>query len=295
MLVVLGVLLDLLSGEVRRFHPTVGFGNMAQRLEAIFNTGPRQSVIRGCCAWLLAVLPWVLMTYLLTLLPLFGVLDVVVIYWAIGYRSLREHVIAILQPLENNNLPEARSRLAYIVSRDTQNIDPLAVRRGAIESALENGSDGVFAVLFWWGVAGAPGVVLYRLANTLDAMWGYRTARYHYFGRAAARIDDVLNYIPARLVAVSYALLGNSKNAFKCWREQAEFCASPNAGPVMCAGAGALNITLGGPASYHGKLIEKPLIGAGREPSNADMLAALLLMQRTLLLWCAIALLLGCI
>jgi adenosylcobinamide-phosphate synthase len=131
-------------------------------------------------------------------------------------------------------------------------------------------------------------VVLYRLSNTLDAMWGYRNARYNEFGWAAARLDDVLNYLPARLTALSYTLLGNTRSAWSCWRRQAPCWDSPNAGPVMAAGAGALQVKLGGEAIYDGKLEQRPDLGCGKAAVPADISRAVALVQRTLYLWLAV-------
>jgi len=192
--------------------------------------------------------------------------EIVLLYLALGLRSLGEHALPVAQALWRHDLPEARRRVACIVSRDTSQLDEEGVARAATESVLENGSDAVFAALFWFIVAGAPGVVLYRLSNTLDAMWGYRNARFERFGWAAARIDDLLNYVPARLVAVTYALLGRTRRALRCWRTQAPLWDSPNAGPVMAAGAGALGVVLGGAAIYHGELHARPELGRGSAP-----------------------------
>ena len=131
---------------------------------------------------------------------------------------------------------------------------------------------------------------MFRLANTLDAMWGYRTPRLLRFGWAAARIDDALNWVPARLTAASYALLGDTANAWRCWRSQARQWDSPNAGPVMAAGAGSLNVVLGGPAVYHGELETRPTLGAGEPASPAHVRAALSLVARTSILWLALLL-----
>ncbi|MDO8933472.1 MAG: cobalamin biosynthesis protein, partial [Rhodocyclaceae bacterium] len=130
-------------------------------------------------------------------------------------------------------------------------------------------NDAVCGALFWFFILGGAGAVLYRLANTLDAMWGYKDARRIHFGWAAAKIDDVLNYVPARLTALTYALLGRARVAFACWRTQAGAWSSPNAGPVMAAGAGALGVQIGGAAIYHGVLEERPYLGAG--PSQAEV------------------------
>mgnify|MGYP006172197745 CR=1 FL=1 len=289
---VLALLLDHLLGEPRRFHPLVGFGTWAAILERRFNrsTRPVQAVTRGVLAWLLAVLP--VMLPLLLVYVIAGdfrwLLDVFLGYLCIARCSLREHVWAVYQSLTAGDLQAARIAIGRIVSRETQTLDSPAVRRAAIESTLENGSDAIFAPLFWLALGGAPAVVFYRLVNTLDAMWGYRNQRYNYFGRVSARSDDLLNWAPARLTALSFAFLGQSTAALQAWREQAPKCASPNAGPVMASGAGALGVVIGGPAIYHGREEDKPALGYGRTPGNDDLIKALALLDRTLALWCVV-------
>ncbi|HVL75619.1 MAG TPA: CobD/CbiB family cobalamin biosynthesis protein, partial [Noviherbaspirillum sp.] len=182
---------------------------------------------------------------------------------------------------------------ARIVSRDTGGASEADIARAAAESTLENGNDAVFGTLFWFIVAGGPGALLFRLANTLDAMWGYRNARFHAFGWAAARIDDALNLIPARLTALSYALLGNTRCALACWRSQASAWSSPNAGPVMASGAGALTIVLGGPAVYDGVIEARPPLGTGAPPRASDIARAWRLVARAVALWLAVAVLIA--
>ena len=272
-----GVGLDALLGEPRRAHPLVLFGRLADRLERHFN-GPAGRGWRshGVTAWCLAVLPLTAGAWVLSLLPgIGGWFEVVMLYLALGLRSLGEHVLPVANALRGGDLSEARRRVGFIVSRDTHALDEPGVARAATESVLENGSDAVFAALFWFAVAGAPGVVLYRLSNTLDAMWGYRNPRFERFGWAAARIDDALNFIPARLVALTYALLGRTGPALRCWRLQAPLWDSPNAGPVMAAGAGALGVTLGGAAVYHDVLHQRPTLGEGHAPEARDIERAL--------------------
>ncbi|MEB0120430.1 adenosylcobinamide-phosphate synthase CbiB [Pseudomonas sp. CCI1.2] len=281
-----GVALDALLGEPKRAHPLVAFGRFADRIEQRFNSAGRGWRSHGVTAWFIAVVPLTLLATALSWLPYVGwLVDIAALYCALGLRSLGEHVEPVAQALRGGDLDEARHRVSYLVSRQTAELDSTEVARAATESVLENGSDAVFAALFWFLIAGVPGVVLYRLSNTLDAMWGYRNERFERFGWAAAKIDDLLNYVPARLVALTYAILGNTRLALRCWREQAPHWDSPNAGPVMAAGAGALGVELGGPAIYHGELHTRPQLGKGA-PADAESIdRGWQLVQRGVWLW----------
>ncbi len=283
------VLLDRLLGEVSRFHPLVGFGNLAAAIEKRLN---RRTIAGGVLAWLLTVGPWVALAFWLRPLAPFAV-DVVLLYFAIGAQSLCEHAEAIAKPLQEGRLDEARQRVGWIVSRETATLDESGVAKAGVESVLENGNDAIFGTLFWFALLGGPGAVLFRLANTLDAMWGYRTERFNLFGRFAARFDDALNFIPARLTALTYALLGHTRTALACWRTQAPGWDSPNAGPVMSAGAGSLGILLGGVAIYHGQEETRPPLGAGPAPVADDLERAIALIRRSLWLWLAVFFVIG--
>jgi adenosylcobinamide-phosphate synthase len=286
LLSVAGVALDALLGEPKRNHPLVAFGRYAERIEQRFNAGGRGWRSHGVTGWFIAVVPLTVLITFLSWLPYIGwLVEIAALYCALGLRSLGEHVEPVAQALRADDLEEARRRVGYLVSRQTSELDATAVARAATESVLENGSDAVFAAIFWFAVLGAPGVVLYRLSNTLDAMWGYRNERFERFGWASAKIDDLLNYIPARLVALTYALLGKTRLALRCWRTQAPKWDSPNAGPVMASGAGALGVELGGAAIYHGELHQRPQLGEG-VPADADSIdRGWQLVQRGVWLW----------
>jgi len=291
---VAGVVLDGLLGEPKRWHPLVAFGRLAARIEQRFNAGGSGWRSHGVSAWCLAVLPLTLLVGVLAQVASIGwAVEILALYAALGLKSLGEHARPVAQALRLGDLQLARERVGYMVSRNTAALDATGVARAGTESVLENGSDAVFAALFWFLVAGAPGVVLYRLSNTLDAMWGYRNERFERFGWAAAKIDDGLNYVPARLVALTYALLGKTALALRCWRQQAPQWDSPNAGPVMAAGAGALGVSLGGAAEYHGELHVRPDLGAGPPPRARDIERALNLVNGGVLLWLALLIIWG--
>jgi adenosylcobinamide-phosphate synthase len=287
------VLLDALLGEPRRFHPLAGLGNWARCIENFCYPSNDLTATRlyllGFAAVFLVISPFFLLALWLQSLPVLGVIfSALLLYFCIAPRSLREHAMRVFAALKSADLATARLAVSMMVSRNTTQLSENGVAKATVESVLENGNDAIFAALFWYVVAGLPGVILYRISNTLDAMWGYRNARYNHFGWAAARLDDALNFVPARLTALSYTLLGKTRSALHCWRTQALLWDSPNAGPVMASGAGALQVKLGGAAIYHGVSEARPLLGCGAEVAAGDIARAVALVQRVLWLWVAL-------
>jgi adenosylcobinamide-phosphate synthase len=289
LLIIAACLLDWRLGEPSRWHPLVGFGNLAMRLERSMNhlQGAFTGRVAGLLAWLMLLVPAVIVAILITWHPLGWLIDVLLLYLAIGARSLHLHAMRVFDALQARDLVRAREAVGMMVSRDTKKLNRHQIAAATVESVLENGNDAIFAAIFWFALLGGPGVVAYRLANTLDAMWGYRTPRYRYFGWAAARLDDVFNLIPARLTALAYALCGHTWSGLKCWFRQARTWYSPNAGPVMAAGAGALQVKLGGRAPYHGVWKDRPTLGMGEPATAGHIPAALGLIRRSMMLWCA--------
>jgi adenosylcobinamide-phosphate synthase len=294
LLIALALAFDYLLGEPRRYHPLVGFGSLVDAIERRMN-GPQATSMDGVFGWCMAVIPLVLLTYVIdgwlqTSGFLYLLWSVGILYLAIGWHSLIEHAAAVITPLMRGDIDAARLAVARIVSRDTAALDEAGIARGAIESVLENGADAIFAALFWFALLGAPGVLAYRLINTLDAMWGYKNERYLHFGWMAARVDDLMNFIPAQLTALTYALLGSHRTqAFACWRAQGISWKSPNAGPVMAAGAGAINVSVGGTETYQGKVQHRSVLGPELDdrtrPSAALLERSCQLVNRSLALW----------
>ena len=290
----LALTLDRILGEPARWHPLVGFGRMVTAIERQFNTHsarPWQSILKGSAALLLVTLPILgVAVWLSKLRDGFWLLitQAIVLWLALSLRGLSEHGLAVAEPLHSGDLAAAREQVSRIVSRQASALDERGVAAAATESMLENGADAVFASLFWFLIGGIPGVVLHRLINTLDAMWGYRNPRFLYFGRPAARLDDILGWLPARLTALTYTLLGQRKLALECWRKQASQWDSPNAGPVMAAGAGALNVRLGGSSPYPSGIKQRPILGGTQAASARSIEAAIGLVRHGVWLWLAV-------
>ena len=282
------LLLDRVFGEPR-IHPLVWFGYCASVVEQKLNN--RRSRLRGAAALISLVgipvgVTWIIQSMLED--PWFrGCFDVMILAFVIGWQSMKEHGRAVSGLLKEGDLVAARKNLSLIVSRNTAGMDENLVAGSAIESVLENGHDSVFASLFWYALLGPAGALLHRLVNTLDAMWGYPNERFLNFGFAAARLDDALGWIPARLTAICYALAGSFRTGITAWKRQAGSHKSPNAGLVMASGAGALEITIGGPVSYEGQLQHKPWLGEGDRAAALDIDRAIHLVNRALVIWIA--------
>lgn len=276
MTVVLAMLLDAALGEPRWLwsrapHPAVLMGRVIGWADARFNSGSARQA-KGAGVMLALGLGALGLGWLLAALG--PVIEVIVAAILIAQRSLVEHVQAVAQGLRTG-LAEGRAAVAMIVSRDTAAMETSAVARAAIESAAENMSDGVVAPLFWFAVAGLPGLLLYKITNTADSMIGYRTPRHLAFGWAAARFDDLLNLIPARLTALLIALLHGGLRDWRGIVADAGVHRSPNAGWPEAAMARALGIALSGPRAYDGKMQNFAYVNeAGRKPLLAQDIEA---------------------
>lgn len=287
------LLLDRILGEPsNRWHPLVGFGWLAQVLEKQLNNAHHHPLLNFCLGLLslllLVGLPVALLVSTLMLLPLWAniFLQTLVLMFCLGWQSLREHALTIARPLAQGELTQARQALAMIVSRDTQTLNETAMAKATCESVLENGHDALFASLFWFLLLGAPAALTHRLINTLDGMWGYRNIRFEYFGKAAARLDDLLGYIPARLTALSYAIVGkHTQHALGCAWRQGHKHNSPNAGLVMATGAGAIGVRLGGSATYQGVREKRPSFGWGKPCQATHIQACLSLIDKSVVAW----------
>jgi len=202
----------------------------------------------------------------------------------VALRSLHDHVAAVATPLQAGDLDAARAAVSQIVGRDPALLDEAGIARAAVESLAENTSDGVVAPLFWGALFGLPGIIGYKAINTLDSMIGHRTERHEAFGWASARIDDLVNLVPARLTGLLFALLAPRRSeAIACMFRDARRHRSINAGWPEAAMAGALGVRLSGPRIYHGHMSDEPwLNGAARDPLAADLAGGLAIYVRAM-------------
>jgi adenosylcobinamide-phosphate synthase len=245
-------------------HPVTWIGALIAALERRLNAGPpRRRLFAGAAVALgVVALAGGVAAIVAVLLPggWAGVLATGVLAAPlVAGRSLHDHVAAVARPLAAGDLAAARAAVAMIVGRDPERLDAAGVARAALESLAENASDGVVAPLFWGVIFGLPGIAAYKALNTLDSMIGHHSERYEHFGRAAARLDDVANWLPARLTAGLMALASpRPRAALAVVRRDARHHRSPNAGWPEAAMAGALGVRLSGPRSYGDSLRDEP-------------------------------------
>lgn len=299
-----GWLLDLLFGDPAWLpHPIVAFGKWISFWEHRLNHG-RCRKLKGALFSLVTIALVCFLTALINYTlyivhyTLFIAFNAVMIFFCLAGTTLIREVRDVFLALDRS-LDEGRRQVARIVGRDTSELSAQEVRTAALETLAENLSDGVVAPLFWFALLGVPGMLTYKMINTLDSMIGYRTARYRDFGCWAAHMDDVANYIPARLTALLMiisdqlrTLFSTRVDLFSFVKKYAHCHASPNSGYPESALAGILNCRFGGPHYYFGELIEKPYIGDNdRLLTTADMRTAICINRITELLAVALTLL----
>ena len=271
----MGWVLDLILGDPQWMpHPVVGFGKMIALGEKQLNKGPHRKLKGALLAIFLVALVFTVIFILdQQLSNLNALLSIafrtLIIFWCLAgttlIREVRQTFLAVDRSLE-----EGRKQVARIVGRDTTQLSAQEIRTAALETLAENLSDGVIAPLFWLAIGGVPGMLTYKMVNTLDSMIGYKTDRYKDFGCFAARLDDVANYIPARLTAFLMVLASGRFSLLKFVAKYGSKHASPNSGYPEAALAGILNCRFGGPHTYFGQLFDKPYIGENDRPLTTD-------------------------
>ena len=279
----LGWFLDLLIGDPAWLpHPVVGFGKMISFGEHRLNKGTHRKLKGALMAIVLISMVFAVAYFGLSILPPFGRVgvDLILIFYCLAGTTLIREVRQVFLALDRS-LDEGRKQVARIVGRDTSELSAQEVRTAALETLAENLSDGVIAPLFWFAILGIPGMLAYKMVNTLDSMIGYRTNRYRDFGCWAAHIDDIANYIPARLTALLMIVAaGEPRLTGFVWRNGRNH-ASPNSGYPEAALAGILNCRFGGPHYYFGQLFDKPFIGTNDRPLTTDDMRTAVQINRT--------------
>ncbi|MFJ6198671.1 cobalamin biosynthesis protein [Micromonospora sp. NPDC092111] len=275
---VAGYALDSLLGDPRRWHPVAGFGRAAGALERrVYRADRRAGAVFTAVAVGAPVLLGVAAGRATRRYPVARALLVAAGTWAVlGGRTLRHEAAVMGSALRAGDLPAARGRLGNLCGRDPSQLDEAELARATVESVAENTSDAVVAPLLWGAVGGLPGLLGYRAANTLDAMVGHRSPRYARFGTPAARLDDLLNLVPARLtglltVAAAPIVHGDRARAWRVWRRDRNDHPSPNAGQCEAAMAGALGVRLGGRNVYFGRSEVRPFLGDGPRPEGRHL------------------------
>lgn len=262
---VVGWILDRLFGDPAYLpHPVVGFGKAISFFEKRLNKGNQRRIKGAFTAFFLIittfVVSYLIINWLYVYPYIYIVASTIIVFFCLAGKTLEKEVTATFKACEKS-LEEGRKQVARIVGRDTKSLSDQEVKAAALETLSENLSDGVIAPLFWYAILGVPGILTYKMVNTLDSMIGYRNERYRQFGSFAARIDDIANYIPARLTAFIMLLVSGKLNLTGFVMKYGKAHLSPNSGYPEAALAGILNCRFGGPHDYFGQPVYKPYIG----------------------------------
>jgi adenosylcobinamide-phosphate synthase len=275
---VAGYLLDAVFGDPRRWHPVAGFGAAAAQLEqAVYAPTRKSGALFAAIAVGVPAAAGLAAAAATRRHPIARATLTAAATWAVlGGRTLRKESRLMARYLDDADLMKARNRLGHLCGRNPEGLDEAELARATVESVAENTSDAVVAPLLWGGLAGLPGLLAYRAANTLDAMVGHRNARYARFGTPAARLDDLLNLLPARLtglftIAAAPVAGGSPAETLRVWRRDRNDHPSPNAGQCESATAGALGVRLGGCNVYFGRSETRPFLGDGPRPKAAHL------------------------
>lgn len=265
-------ILDLCLGDPRWLpHPVVGFGKLISKGERVLNKGMHRKLKGAILALCLVVGVYVVAGWLLSFLSgwLWMGVNALLIFYCLAGTTLIREVKEVFRTVDRS-LEEGRRQVARIVGRDTTELSAQEIRTAALETLAENLSDGVIAPLFWYALLGVPGMLAYKMVNTLDSMIGYRNERYKEFGCWAARLDDVANYIPARLTALLMVVASGKLSLFSFVGRYGNRHASPNSGYPEAALAGILNCRFGGSHNYFGQEVWKPFIGSNNRPLTTE-------------------------
>lgn len=304
----IGVLLDRIIGDPHNFpHPIRLIGALIGWLDKKLNN--RKSILRGAVTWIIVVLATVAVSFAIVfgayrLYKVLGIIvEAVLTCYILAAKSLSDESMKVYRAMEaaGDDLTDARKALSMIVGRDTENLDEAAITRAVVETIAENTSDGIIAPLIYTFIGGPVLGFAYKAVNIMDSMLGYHNDKYEYFGKVAARMDDVFNYIPARLSAlmmIASAFIGgrdfSGKRAFAVFKRDRYNHKSPNSAQTESACAGALGVKLGGDSSYFGKMVHKPYIGDDTRPiEKEDIKRAARLMFLTEYFWVIVLLLVG--
>lgn len=280
LILLLAIILDMVVGDPdwlwRKLpHPVVGFGKVIsvldQRLNRIRDNREMRKKLGMLALAIMLLLALIAGLLLVGLLQQFGIIgfaiEIVIVAVLIAQKSMSDHIMAIIEPLSKGDIESARTAVGMIVGRQTVEMETSDVARSSIESLAENFSDGVVAPIFWYAILGLPGIFMYKMLNTADSMIGHKTVEHEEFGWASAKLDDVANWLPARISALLIAMAAlislsvqSFKNAIWTVLNNAPLHRSPNAGWPETAMAGALGIVLSGPRTYNGKITHEPYL-----------------------------------